>query len=489
MRLSLVFGVIGNLLRFFALAFIPPLLLALVDGDTAIAQYFALAAAASLGAGWLLARSFEPTRFLYRPEALAVVAGTWLVIAAFGGIPYVLTGMSPVNAFFESMSGFTTTGATILADFGVYGENRAFFLWRAMTQWFGGLGVIALFVVVLPRLGIAGRQLFFAEACDAPSEGISPRVRTAAQKLWILYSFLTVLLCGLLMTTGFSLYEGVVHALTTMSAGGFSPHGASIAGYANPAAEWIFVVFMFLAGASYTLQVVAVSGRPQAMFRDSEFLAYGGFAVVASLALAWSLGGGSFDPDAIRTSFFQITSLGSSTGYASANFELWTQDQKAILIVAMIVGGCAGSAAGGAKVIRWVVLLQFLRREMRQGLHPRAVMPMRYKGRKLSDSVLRAVLMVVLLYAILALAVGVAVTCMDDCTLEEGMTAGLSCTWNVGPAFGRAGPMDNFDHFKPATKVLLTLTMWLGRLEILAVFLLLHPDAWRNTRWGGRRAT
>ena len=269
MRVLLVLRVIGHLLRLFSVAFIAPIVLALSDRDYQVALQFVVARLATLGAGHIFVQGYRPVRFFRRAEAMAVVSGIWLVIGHFSALPYIFCGLSPVDALFESISGFTTTGATILRDFSL-GESpgggptltRAFFLWRAMTQWFGGLGVIALFVVVLPRLGIAGRQLFFAEASDATSEGIAPQIRETARRLWVLYIVLTAIEVLSLILAGLQPYDAIVHSLTTLAAGGFSPHSQSFGGYQNPTAEWIVVVFMLLAGTSFTLQWRRFTGQP-----------------------------------------------------------------------------------------------------------------------------------------------------------------------------------------------------------------------------------
>lgn len=488
MRLSLVCGVVAKLLWFFSLAFLPPLVLALVDQEYEIAEHFAIALAASAGVGWAVARRRGRPPTLRRAEALAIVAGTWLVVGAFGAIPYAFSGLSPVDALFESISGFTTTGATVLTDFSAHG--RAFYLWRAMTQWFGGLGVIALFVVVLPRLGIAGRQLFFAEASISTSEGISPHVRGAARKLWVLYVGLTALQTAILTGTGFGVYDALVHALTTMSAGGFSPHAESIQGYHNPGAEWVFVVFMVLSGTSFPLQWRALAGRPFALFRDGEFMAYFAFMAVAAFGLAALRSGGLPDLNDLRVCSFQVTSLTSSTGYASEDFELWEDAAKAILIVAMVVGGCAGSACGGPKVIRYLITLKFLRREMTQVLHPQAVLPVRYKMQVVTPQVLRSVVSLVALYLGGYFLVGIAVAILEPgVDLATAMTASLACLGNIGPAFGPAGPMGSYAGFGDVTKLLLTAAMWLGRLEIVTILALLHHHVWRDLRWRGRTIT
>lgn len=483
MRLSLVFGVIGHLMRLFSLAFVPPLLLAMWQTEYDVAAHFAVSLAVCAGTGWYFGRSFSRAPILRRGEALAIVAGIWLVIGVVGAIPYVFAGLGLVDAIFESISGFTTTGATVLRDFEAYGD--AFFLWRAMTQWFGGLGVIALFVVILPRLGIAGRQLFFAEASISTSEGISAQIRGSARKLWVLYVGLTVLcMVCLHYWAGFDPYQAVVHGLTTMSAGGFSPNPNSIAGFHNATAEWVLIVFMVLAGTSFPLQWRFLSGGPKVFFRDGEFLTYMAVMVVVSLGLAAFLTGGLPTVSSLRESSFQVTSLASSTGYASVDYEFYAPGAKALLIVVMLVGGCAGSACGGPKVIRYLITLKFLRREVSQVLHPNAVIPLRYRERQIPEPIVRSVVTLVVLFLGGYILVGLAVVVLEeDVSLTVGMAASLACFGNIGPAFGGAGPMGNYAEFSAVSKILLTLSMWLGRLEIVTVLALLHPDVWRHTHW------
>lgn len=483
MRLSLVFGVIGHLMRLFSLAFLPPLLLAMWQAEYDVAAHFAVSLAVCAGVGWYFGRAFSRAPILRRGEALAIVAGIWLVIGVVGAIPYVFAGLSLADAVFESISGFTTTGATVLQDFGAYGD--AFFLWRAMTQWFGGLGVIALFVVILPRLGIAGRQLFFAEASISTSEGISAQIRGSARKLWMLYVGLTGLcMFCLYYWAGFDPYNAIVHGLTTMSAGGFSPNPASIAGFQNATAEWVLIGFMVLAGTSFPLQWRFLSGGFKVFFRDGEFLTYLVVMAVVALGLAALLAGGLPTVSALRESSFQVTSLASSTGYASVDYEFYAPAAKALLIVVMLVGGCAGSACGGPKVIRYLITLKFLRREVTQVLHPNAVIPLRYRERQIPEPIVRSVVTLVILFLVGYVLVGLAVVVLEeDVSLTVGMAASLACFGNIGPAFGSAGPMGNYADFSAVSKILLTLSMWLGRLEIVTVLALLHPDVWRHTHW------
>lgn len=481
MRVRRILGLVGQLLRAFCPAFLPPAALAAWEADWVSMVHFLVALFAAFTVGSLLAAlgrdlTAKPFR---RAEALAVVSVTWLTIANFCAIPYVLEGLSPEDAMFESMSGLTTTGATILTDFGAHG--RAFFLWRAMTQWFGGLGVIALFIVVLPRLGIAGRQLFFAEASGAPGEAVSPQARTSASKLWILYGGLTLLLAVLLIALGMGPYDAFCHALTTMSAGGFSPNGESIAGFHNPAIEWLLTPFMLIAGTSFALSF-KVLRHPGALFRDGEFRVYFLVCALLGVGLAISLTKGAPTEESLRQGLFQSASLMSSTGFASVDYNLWDDRAKVLLVLAMLVGGCAGSAAGGPKVVRLVLVGKHVIREIRRVLHPRAVLPLKYQEHAVSSEIMRAVFTLVVLFFVGHVAIGVALVLMGS-DLVVGFTAALACFGNVGPAFGHAGPMGSFAAFSVPAKVLLTIAMWLGRLEIVTVLALLHPDVWSDVRW------
>ena len=479
MRVLLVSGVIGQLLRMFSVVFVAPIGLALWDREFRHAGYFAIGMATTLVGGLGLGSTYQRVQTLRRSEALAVVAGAWLVVGHFAATPYLFFGIPPVDALFESISGFTTTGATILRESSVDRYGRAFFLWRAMTQWFGGLGVIALFVLILPRLGIAGRQLFFAEASDAASESISPQVKQTARRLWILYSLLTVLLMVALMVCGLTPYDSLVHALTTLAAGGFSPHSESFGGYHNPAVEWIVTIFMFLAGTSFSLLWRGFTGRPGAFFRDGEFMLYLGTTLIATVGLAFVVGGGVPTMDTLRQGAFQASSLISSTGFASVDYNLWGDDAKAILVAVMLVGGCAGSAAGGAKVIRLVLVLKFLWSEITQVLHPRAVLPIRYGRRIIPPEILRTVFTLWVRYLTGYLIVGLLLVLLGSDYIT-GFSAALACLGNVGPGFAQVGPMGHYADLPILSKLVLTFAMWIGRLEIVAVLALLHPHVWRN---------
>jgi trk system potassium uptake protein len=482
MRLLLVASVVGELLRPFSVALVFPALLSAWDGEWGAARAFVLVAVFAYLVGSMAAWRFERPRVLFRAEALAVVAFAWVVIAVVAAIPYLFFGLGPVDALFESMSGLTTTGATILTDFSRPEFGRSFWLWRSMTQWFGGMGVIALFVVVLPRLGIAGRQLFFAEASGAPGEAVSPNIRNAAGKLWVLYVVLTGVCALWLMATGMSMFESVCHALTTLAAGGFSPNGESMAGYSSHSAEWVLSLFMFLAGASFPLQFKVYTGDRFGFFRDGEFCFYLGFTALCTFMCASVLVGdypAESGLDAVRLAVFQVTSLMSSTGLASVDYNQWPDGARGILVLAMVIGGCAGSAAGGTKCVRHLLVTKHVFRELTKVLHPRAVLPVMYKGRRVPPDVMRAVFTLAFVFAGGYFTIGLSLVLIGHSPITAFSSA-LACLGNIGPGFEVVGPMGNYGAFSSATKLILLGAMWVGRLEIVTVLALLHPHVWRH---------
>ncbi|MBC8370827.1 MAG: TrkH family potassium uptake protein [Planctomycetes bacterium] len=490
MRVALVLGVIGKILRLFSLAFLPPLALSLYNayqttGDYHAAIAFSVAAVATLIGGFVLSLAGLKDQNFRRAEALGVVAGSWLIIALFAAIPYVMFGMTSIDAFFESISGLTTTGATVLTDFN---QSQSFFLWRSMTQWFGGLGVIALFVVILPQLGVAGRQIMFAESSDATTDVVSPSIRRSARNLWLLYLGLTVLEMLMLNMVGhMPIFDSICHGLTTMSAGGFSPNPESIAGYNSPSIEWILIGFMIISGMSFPLLYVGLRRRPAAIPRDGEFRFYLGTLLFAAIGVALVLSNGVFDLTSIRTGLFQSASLISSTGFASVDYAAapWTDSARMFLLIAMLVGGCAGSAAGGPKAIRNLLSLKYMWSELTRTLHPRGVLPLRHRGKVIPNNAMRSILNLVLCYALTYLIVALLLVLFGS-NFVTAFSASLACVGNIGPGFESVGPMGNFADLNSASKIILSIGMWMGRLELVTTLALLHPDVLRHLRWRGK---
>lgn len=498
MRLPAVVHTVGQVLRIFALAMILPLGVDLYYGGLYESLGFLIAGVAAALIGEMARRSFRGGGELARVEGMAVVAFSWLVVAIFGAIPYVWNGLGVLDGLFESMSGFTTTGATIFQDFSQF--SRGLFFWRSMTQWFGGMGVLALFIAILPALAVAGRQLFFAEAPGPSEERLFPRIRNTAIALWSLYAGLTVVEVIALVIVGMPLYDAVCNAFTTMAAGGFSPNPFSIGGYQNPAAEWIIIFFMFLAGANYSLQFQAVRGKPGRLFKDEEFRVYVGFVAgagfvlfLALLAFARNLpagyaasegagvleGAGFFT--VVRQSIFQVLTILTTTGFATDDFSLWSDKARFILLLLMFVGGCAGSAGGGPKIVRHWLAAKAAFRELLRALHPQVVRPIRLGGRVVPASIIRSITAFLLLY-MLVFILSVFIVSWQGADLLTAVTASIATLGNIGPGFAAVGPMSSYADFPTLSKLMLIANMWVGRLEIMTVLVLLQPEVWRSVR-------
>ena len=445
-------------------------------------ERFAGFVAASAAAGLVGATAFAAGRARSEPsrrESLLAVLLLWIAVPAFSAIPYAVDGsMPPLDALFEAMSAFTTTGATVLVDFGSFG--RTLFLWRALGQWIGGIGIIVLFIAVFPHLAIAGRQLFLAEAPGPDEDRITPRLRHTAGAVLSVYVGLTVACLLGYLATGMDTFDATAHALTTLAAGGFSPEARSFEAFgAGP--QWVAIVFMTFAGANFALQYRALAGRPRLLLGDAEFRAYLAIGLAASAALTVLILPDHEPVAALRHALFQSLSILTTTGYASLDFEAWGGRAQAVLVALMLVGGSAGSAAGGIKVVRLLIAGRNTAREVRLALHPRAVLPVRVGRRVVPDEVLRAVTAFLTLYLTLAL-VTVGVLILYGADHLTAVTASLATLGNVGPGLGAVGPMENFASLAEPAKAALVFAMYAGRLEVVTVFVVFTADWWKLPR-------
>ncbi|HUE83107.1 MAG TPA: TrkH family potassium uptake protein [Pyrinomonadaceae bacterium] len=500
MRLTLIAHTTGLILRLFGPLLLIPLLVDLYYRNWEECVGFGIAAVSASATGELLRRLHPGGVDLNRLEGLAVVSIVWLVVAGFGAIPYVWAGIGLVDSLFESMSGFTTTGATILRDFGAY--SRGLFFWRSFTQWLGGMGVIALFIAVLPALAVAGRQLFFAEAPGPSEERLTPRIRNTAVALWSIYAGLTAIEILLLTAVGMPFFDSVCNSMSTLAAGGFSPHPGSIGGYGIPAAEWIVTVFMFLAGVNFALMYAVVRWQPGSLFRDPEFRTYAAIVLAASIMIGGVLISFSLTPSpsylnattsaqvldqaeaatVVRHGIFQVVSILTTTGFATDDFNLWGDQAKTILFILMFIGGSAGSAAGGPKVVRILLIARYAWLELFKAAHPRAVKPVRLGHRIVPPDVMRAITAFLLLY-LMTFGLSTLIVVLLGLDMISGLTASIATLGNIGPGYGTVGPMANFAELHPVSKLVLFGNMWIGRLEVLTVFVLLQPHVWKSARW------
>lgn len=435
------------------------------------------------GLGLWVGRHAED-RDLGRREALVIVSLCWAALAVFGGLPFVIGAeFTLVDAVFESTSGFTTTGASILPEI-QQRLNPPLHLWRALTHWLGGVGVVVLFVAVFPALGVGGKLLFHGEAAGPKSKGLTPRIRETSLGLWKVYTGLTVILVALLMLLGgLGPLEAVIHAFSTMGTGGFSNRNASVGelsggeGVNALAVEGLLTVFMILAGMNFGLFYAAVRQGPRVILRDAEARAYLWFvAVCIGLAALAILPQKEGVGQALRHAVFMVASVVSTTGFATDDYERWPAFGQLVLLLCYFVGGCAGSTAGGPKVIRLVMLFTAIFTELRRSFRPHLVAPVRVGDAAIAPGALVEAMAVVGLFFATVLGGAFAVALLDRDDAVTALTASLACVANVGPGFGAVGPYDNFSHFTDASKLVLSLCMLLGRLEFITVLALLTPD-------------
>jgi trk system potassium uptake protein len=485
MRIAIVVHVTGTMVRMFSPALLAAALVAAFYREWRDVIGLLLVFAGTTVVGTVMRKlgreAGAGSERLRRIEGIAIVAVTWMLLANLAALPFIWVGFGFADAFFEAMSGLTATGATTLTDYESLG--RGMFFWRALTHWLGGLGVIALFIAVLPRLAIAGRELFFAEMPGPTDEKLTPQLRDTAIVLWRIYAALTVGQVVALVLAGMEPFDAICTALSTLAAGGFSPHPRSIAGYESATIEWIVTIFMFVAGANFWLQYRAVRGSRNALIQDEEFRAYLGIVVVATAVLVAVLARDGMDlAPAIRHSAFQVVSIITTTGFASDDFGGWSDQAKIVLFLLMFIGGCSGSAAGGPKVVRHLLMARFSLRELKRTLHPRAVLPVKLGGRVVPEHILRDV-QVFMLFYLLTFAVGAAIVVILGADLITGITASIGCLGNIGPGFGTIGPMANFSELHPISKIVLAIEMWIGRLEVMTVLVLMRFEVVRSARW------
>jgi trk system potassium uptake protein len=484
-------NLVGRLVKYFALAYLFPIAIGLGYGDPVWPYAAAGAITAVTGLG--LERLTSGGAQIGPREGFFVVALTWAVCALSIACSYLLGEAQlrdPIDAYFEAMSGMTTTGASVLTDIPALDHTMA--LWRQFTQWLGGMGIVVLGLAILPRLRVGGRQLLESELPGPEFVPIATSIRDTARRLWLLYVGLTALMILILSVFGWAgvddemnPYQATAHAFTALPTGGFSTKAESAAAFAA-ASQWVMVAFMTIAGANFALHYRLVRRRENPL-RDEELRVYLGILLVASVILflellradLYSAGEG-----AVRNSVFQVVSMMTTTGYASADFAQWTTLTSLTLIALMLIGGCAGSTGGAIKVVRNVLIAKLLFRELDQTVHREAIAPVRLNGRIVEERTLRAILAFGVFYVALFMAGSLVLSIESaraglEVTTLEAIGASATTLGNVGPSFGFAGPLGSFDPFSPFAKVVMIVLMWAGRLEIVPVVVLLTRSYWR----------
>ncbi len=486
-------GLIGTLTKYLSVAVLFPIALAIGYREPFWPFLAAGAIVAIVGLGLeRIGRDAPPIGFR---EGFFVVAVTWLAAATLGALPYLLSGNPqldrPVDAYFEAMSGFTTTGASVLTD--IPALDQSMLMWRQFTQWLGGMGIIVLALAVLPRLRVGGRQLLESEMPGPEVDNLADRIRSTAQRLWLLYVALTAAQALILAIFGWTgiddrmdPFNAVAHAFTTLPTGGFSPEARSLEQF-SAASQWVIVIFMTLAGMNFALLYrLFVRRKVRVAARDEEARLYLTILAAMSLLLAVELWHKGFENGeaAFRHATFQVVSMMTTTGYASTDFIIWPAFALMLLVGVMLVGGSAGSTGGAIKVVRHLLMGKILRRELRQTLHPEVVMPIRLNGAVVDERTLRAIAAFVVLY-IGFFAVGAGLIALDSTfqgppmSAFDAIAASATTLGNVGPGLGFAGPMGSFEPFSDFSTIVMIVLMWLGRLEIIPIVVLLTRSYWR----------
>ena len=482
MRWRYILNVVGILILFFGLTMIFPLLVGLYYKDQSVIPILK-SMGITIISGLLVHLYFRRAKaeFISQREGIAIVAVSWTAVGLFGALPFYLGGEFSVfvDAFFESVSGFTTTGASVLTN--VEAVSKGLLFWRSFIQWLGGMGIIVLSIAILPFLGVGGMQLFKAEVPSPVPDKLKPRIRDTAMMLWKVYALFSAAEVILLLIGGMDFYEALCHTFTTMPTGGFSTKNASIAHFNSVYFDVVIIVFMLLAGINFSLHYQMLRGKPLAFWRDTECRFFLGFVLLLIIIVSFNIYGPIYEKigQALRFGTFQVVSIITTTGYATADYEKWPAMSQLILLFCMFIGASAGSTGGGMKCVRVLLCFKFCYKELFALIHPRAVKQIKIGGKSVSDDIMRSILGFLALYmsifafcAILLAGMGV-----DFVTSFGAVAATIG---NIGPGFGLVGPVENYAQIPYLGKWLLIWCMLLGRLEIYTVIILLVPEFWRK---------
>ena len=481
MRMRTVFSVVGALMALTGLTMLFPAAVAAAFYRETASVQIAAAGVLSMATGFVVNRWAGPLEEISIREGFAIVTLSWLFVAVFGSLPYLLTGSIPSfsGAFFETISGLTTTGSSVVVD--IDALPRGIVLWRSQTQWLGGMGIIVLSVAILPLLGVGGMQLMQAEIPGLSADRLRPRVRHTATLLWGVYALFTVTEGILLWAFGMTPFEALNHAFTTMATGGFSTEDTSIASF-DPSLQYVIIVFVFLAGINFTLHYSWLTGRWGAIRHNQELRVYALITMVATSGLTllvWLPGTIEGFEESLRVGLFQATSIMTTTGYANADYELWVPAAQVVILLLMLIGGCTGSTAGSIKVLRHMIVAKEAQFSMRRLLHPRGVFVYKIEGKPVGPDTLASVSGFLLLY-LLMLAAGVSILALLGLDSLTALGAATTTLGNVGPGFGLVGPAETFADLPSAALWVLSGLMLLGRLELYTVLILLTRGYWRR---------
>ena len=484
MRLSYIISALSLILKDIGLVAFIPIIAALYYHDYYSILPFLTAGFCALFFGMLIKRlvkssgNADSLNDIKRSEALCIVSLSWIMFGLIAAIPYLFYEFSLIDSLFEAASGITATGATIFTR---YDYPKALLFWRSFTQWLGGMGIIVLFVAILPQFAVAGRQMFFAEAPGPTEDKFTPRIKNTASALWIIYAGLTVACIAALWLAGMNPFDAICNAFSTLSAGGFSPHSESIGGYGSNSIKWIIIFFMFISGASFVLQSRVLTRRKLSLFwKSEEFRCYTLIILFLSLCVGIVLFLQQHYSvfDSVTAALYQVLSLATSTGSASEDFQLWSLDAKILLFITMFVSSCSGSAGGGLKISRWILIFKYIKNELYKILHPKAVISIKIEDKVVAPEVIKQTLFFAFCFFGLWAATAIILTMIEQ-NFVLGLTASISAIGDIGPDIGDVvGPMGNYSTLKIMSKIIFIIDMFIGRLEIIPFLVLFHKDFW-----------
>lgn len=477
MNRRMVLYIVGQMIKLEAVLMLLPLFVAVIYKNSCFTALL-ITIAIALILGYLLTTVFKPSnRLIFAKEGFVVVALSWIILSAIGALPFVISGEIPsfADAFFETVSGFTTTGSSILTDVEAMSEGLLF--WRSFTHWVGGMGILVFIMAIIPSATDRSIHILKAEVPGPIVGKLVPKIKDTAKILYLIYIFMTIVEIVLLLCGGMSLFDSCLHAFGTAGTGGFGIKADSVASY-SPYLQWVITIFMLLFALNFNLYYLAILRKFRAIVKSGEMWL---FIVIYSIAVLFVTI--NIYPlyenvaDSLRLSAFQVSSIITTTGYSTADFNLWPGLSKSILLLVMFFGGCAGSTAGGLKMSRVLLLLKIIKREIQRMLHPRSVGKITLEGKKVDDSTIRGVTTYFAVYVACFVLIFFAIS-FEDFSIETNLSAVASCFNNIGPGLGAVGPMSSFAGYSALSKYILSIAMLLGRLEIYPILIALTPSTW-----------
>lgn len=479
MNYAIVFRVIGSILMIESGFMMPSLIYAYVNNEKAFMSIL-ISISISLILGFALNKLPQKNTKLQARDGLFIVTIGWILASIIGALPLYLSKSVPtfIDGFFETVSGFTTTGSTIIPD--IEKVDKSLVLWRSVTHWIGGMGILVFTLALLPRLGNEGFKIFKAESPGPVAGKIQPKLKDTAKFLYLCYLLITVVLFILLVIAGMPAFHAIVHTLGVVGTGGFSSYTDSLARYnSNPIVLYIMGIFMIMCGTNFSLYYLVYKKKFREVLKDDEMRTFYGIVAFAVFCITLNLvvSNSQTLSTAFRDAFFQVTSIVSTSGFASTDYDLWPSFSKFILLMLMFMGSSAGSTAGGLKVIRIVVMAKIIRREILKVIHPSAVVPIKVNGKKVPEDVIMSIVGFIGIYFVI-LVVSIGLICLEPVDYITSLSGVLTCLSNVGPGFNLVGPTRTFAEFSLISKLLFSFLMLLGRLEFFTIIALIFPSSW-----------